>query len=83
VANACALAFESMRVDTAPDLAALQVAAYHAREACRLDPSSGEAWSTLGFVLHRSGEGREAIAPRGTPRRSSQTSGAIICGSRP
>ena len=62
MANACALTFESTRVDAAPDLAALQLADRHAREACRLDPSSGEAWSALAFVLHRQGEGREAIA---------------------
>jgi tetratricopeptide (TPR) repeat protein len=62
MASACALTFESTRVDAAPDVAALQRADRHAREACRLDPSSGEAWSTLAFVLHRNGDGREAIA---------------------
>ena len=62
MANACALTFESTRVDAAPDLPALQLADHHAREACRLDPSSGEAWSSLAFVLHRHGDGREAIA---------------------
>ena len=40
----------------------LQQATHHAREGCRLDPASGEAWSTLAFVLHRSGDPREAIA---------------------
>ena len=62
MANACALTFESTRVDAIPDLPALQLADRHAREACRLDPSSGEAWSALAFVLHRRGDGREAIA---------------------
>jgi DNA-binding winged helix-turn-helix (wHTH) protein len=62
MANACVLAFESTRVDAAPDLAALQQADRHAREGCRLDPSSGDAWSTLGFVLHRNGNPREATA---------------------
>ena len=62
MANACVLAFESTRADTAPDTASLRQAAHHAREGCRLDPASGEAWSTLAFVLHRSGDAREAIA---------------------
>ena len=62
MANACVLAFESTRADTAPDLTTLQQATHHAREGCRLDPASGEAWSTLAFVLHRSGDPREAIA---------------------
>ncbi len=62
LANACVLAFESTRVDAAPDLAALQQADHHAREGCRLDPSSGDAWSTLAFVLHRSGDARQATA---------------------
>ncbi len=62
MANACVLAFESTRADIAPDIASLRDAARHAREGCRFDPASGEAWSTLAFVLHRSGDPREAIA---------------------
>jgi len=62
MANACILGFESTRADAAPDADALQLAGHHAREGCRLDPSSGEAWSTLAFVLHRTGDAREAIA---------------------
>ena len=62
MANACILAFESTRVDAVPDGEALREAAHHAREGCRLDPSSGEAWSTLAFVLHRTGAAAEAIA---------------------
>jgi tetratricopeptide (TPR) repeat protein len=62
MANACVLAFESTRADAAPDLTTLQQATHHAREGCRLDPASGEAWSTLAFVLHRSGDPRKAIA---------------------
>ncbi len=62
MANACALAFEATRIDAEPDLASLRLADHHAREACRLDPSSGEAWSALAFVLHRNGDGREGIA---------------------
>jgi DNA-binding winged helix-turn-helix (wHTH) protein len=62
MANACALSFESTRTHASPDLEALRDAVHHAREGCRLDPSSGEAWSTLAFVLHRSGSAGEAIA---------------------
>jgi DNA-binding winged helix-turn-helix (wHTH) protein len=62
MANACALTFESTRTHASPDLEALRRAAHHGREACRLDPWSGEAWSTLAFVLHRSGSPAEAIA---------------------
>jgi DNA-binding winged helix-turn-helix (wHTH) protein len=62
MANACVLGFESTRADAVPDLAALQQARHHAREGCRLDPGSGEAWSTLAFVLHRAGDAREAVA---------------------
>jgi DNA-binding winged helix-turn-helix (wHTH) protein len=62
LANACVMEFESTRVDETPDVAALQRAVHHAREGCRLDPASGEAWSTLAFVRHRLGEADEAIA---------------------
>jgi DNA-binding winged helix-turn-helix (wHTH) protein/Tfp pilus assembly protein PilF len=62
MANACVLAFESTRADLTPDLAALAQADRHAREGCRLDPSSGDAWGTLAFVLHRNGDAREATA---------------------
>jgi DNA-binding winged helix-turn-helix (wHTH) protein len=62
MANACALTFESTRAHAAPDVEALRRAVHHAREGCRLDSSSGEAWSTLAFVLHRSGSAAEAIA---------------------
>jgi DNA-binding winged helix-turn-helix (wHTH) protein/Tfp pilus assembly protein PilF len=62
MANACILAFESTRADATLDAMALQQAGHHAREGCRLDASSGEAWSTLAFVLHRSGDAPEAIA---------------------
>lgn len=62
MANACILGFESTRADLAPDADALKQAGRHALEGCRLDPTSGEAWGTLAFVLHRSGDEREAIA---------------------
>jgi len=62
MANACVLCFESTRAHQSPDVEALRDAEHHAREACRLDSSSAEAWSTLAFVLHRTGSGAEAIA---------------------
>jgi DNA-binding winged helix-turn-helix (wHTH) protein/cytochrome c-type biogenesis protein CcmH/NrfG len=62
LANACAMQFEMTRADLAPDLAALERAAHHAREACRLDPDYGEAWATLGFVLDRTGQHADAVA---------------------
>lgn len=62
LANACALLFETTRADERPDTAALATAAEHAREACRLDSQSGEAWATLGFVLDRQGQRVDALA---------------------
>lgn len=62
LANACAMQFEMTRADQSPDLAALELAAHHAREACRLDPEYGEAWATLGFVLDRTGHHADAVA---------------------
>jgi DNA-binding winged helix-turn-helix (wHTH) protein len=62
LANAYAMQFEMTRADRAPDLAALEKAAHHAREACRLDPQYGEAWATLGFVLDRTGHHADAVA---------------------
>jgi DNA-binding winged helix-turn-helix (wHTH) protein len=62
LANACILAFEATRVDETPDVEAIRQAAHHAREGCRLEAASGEAWSTLAFVLHRAGDESEAIA---------------------
>ncbi len=62
LANACVMQFEMTRADPEPDVAALATAARHAREACRLDPQLGEAWATLGFVLHATGERLDALA---------------------
>ena len=62
LSNACALRFEATRADERPDQPALRAALRHAQEACRLDPSSGEAWATLGFVLHRAGDPVQAVA---------------------
>jgi len=62
LANAGAMQFEMTRADPAPDGEAIAMAARHAREACRLDPQSGEAWATLGFVLDRIGDHLDARA---------------------
>lgn len=62
MANACVLRFESTRADQQPDLAALAGALQHARDACRLDPASGEAWATLAFVVNRTGDPQPAVA---------------------
>jgi DNA-binding winged helix-turn-helix (wHTH) protein len=62
LANACAMRFETTRADAQPDRAALVTAQHHAREACRLDAASAEAWATLGFVLACSGEQADAHA---------------------
>jgi len=62
IANACVMQFEMTRADPAPDAGALALAARHAREACRLDPDSGEAWATLGLVLDRAGARLDAQA---------------------
>lgn len=62
LANACAMRYEMTRADAHRDAEALTRAAAHAREACRLDPGSAEAWATLGFVHHCSGQPTEALA---------------------
>jgi tetratricopeptide (TPR) repeat protein len=62
LANARLFRFEASRVDEMPDVAALAAAVPHAREACRIDPKWGEAWATLGFVLHRVGQIDHGIA---------------------
>jgi DNA-binding winged helix-turn-helix (wHTH) protein/Tfp pilus assembly protein PilF len=62
LANACVMQFEMTRADAEPDAAALAVAVQHAREACRLDLQSAEAWATLGFTLDRMGQNLDARA---------------------
>jgi DNA-binding winged helix-turn-helix (wHTH) protein/Tfp pilus assembly protein PilF len=62
LANACLMRFETTRADPEPDGAALTRAVHHARDACRLDPASAEAWATLGFALAQAGRRLDAIA---------------------
>jgi tetratricopeptide (TPR) repeat protein len=54
--------FETTRADPTPDGDALARAVHHARDACRLDPASAEAWATLGFVLGRTSHRVDALA---------------------
>ena len=61
LANACVMQFEMTRVDASPNTSVLAIAVVHAREACRLDPQSGEAWATLGFVLDRTSDRVDAV----------------------
>jgi DNA-binding winged helix-turn-helix (wHTH) protein len=62
LANACVMHFEATRADEVPDADSLLRAGQHAREACRLDAQSGEAWATLALVHYRSGLAVQAIA---------------------
>lgn len=62
LAKALALQFEMTRTDAEPDIAVLQRALEHATTARRLDPSYGEAWATLGFVLERAGRRDDGLA---------------------
>ena len=62
LANACVMQFEMTRADEQPDVASLEAATRHSREACRLAPDYGEAWATLAFVLDRTGQSVNALA---------------------
>jgi DNA-binding winged helix-turn-helix (wHTH) protein len=62
LAHACAMQFEATRADRDPDVDAIRTAETHAREAVRLNPNSGEAWATLGFVLGRTDHRGDALA---------------------
>jgi DNA-binding winged helix-turn-helix (wHTH) protein len=62
LAMACGLAFESTALETCPDTATLTDGIAHARRGCELAPDSGEAWSTLAFVLGLGGSTAHAVA---------------------
>jgi DNA-binding winged helix-turn-helix (wHTH) protein len=51
LANAYLLRFEASRIDGAPDETLLHRGVQAARDACRLDPTLGEAWAALGHLL--------------------------------
>jgi DNA-binding winged helix-turn-helix (wHTH) protein len=62
LANARFMRYEATRGANHPDDALLQQALADARAACGLDPSLGEAWATLSFVLVSAGQVAEAAA---------------------
>lgn len=62
LANALALQFEGARAQAVFDRDTLARALHHAGEACRLDPSSAEAWCVLGLASHQAGDTVRALA---------------------
>ena len=62
LASACLMQYESTRAANTPDREPLRRAVDHARRACDLDATLGEAWATLGFVLTAAGQLEEARA---------------------
>jgi DNA-binding winged helix-turn-helix (wHTH) protein len=62
LANALALQLESMRADSHRDDAMLARALHHASEACRLDPTAGEAWAALSVLSHQARDHVRAVA---------------------
>jgi DNA-binding winged helix-turn-helix (wHTH) protein len=62
LANSLALAMESVRADTVRDESMLARALHHAAEACRLDPTAGEAWAALSLLSHQSRDHAAAVA---------------------
>jgi tetratricopeptide (TPR) repeat protein len=62
LANAYLLQFERTRFGSAPDRDRLARAMQCAREASTLDPTLGEAWAVLGYLLNASGKIEEGQA---------------------
>lgn len=62
LANAYLLQFESTRFTNLPDRAVLDKATIAARRACSVDPSLGEGWAVLGYLLNASGQFAESVA---------------------
>ena len=62
LANAYLMQFERTRSGSMPDRALLTRAIAAAERACAIDPSLGEAWATLGYLLSASGASEEAQA---------------------
>jgi tetratricopeptide (TPR) repeat protein len=60
LASGCFLQYEATRAWNTPDREPLGRAIQHARRACELDASLGEAWATLGYVLAAAGQFEEA-----------------------
>jgi DNA-binding winged helix-turn-helix (wHTH) protein/cytochrome c-type biogenesis protein CcmH/NrfG len=62
LASACFLQYERTRFESIPRREVLDRAVAHARRACELDSSLGEAWATLGFTLLAAGQVDQARA---------------------
>jgi tetratricopeptide (TPR) repeat protein len=56
------LQFESTRFTNLPDRALLDKAITAARRACSVDPSLGEGWAVLGYLLNAAGQLSESLA---------------------
>jgi DNA-binding winged helix-turn-helix (wHTH) protein/cytochrome c-type biogenesis protein CcmH/NrfG len=70
LATACVMRYEMTRADPEPDRASLARAERHAREACRLDPESAEAWATLGFALGQTADASRRVDALAALRRA-------------
>ncbi len=81
LANAYLLQYERTRFGSAPDRELLARAMRAAQQASTLDPSLGEAWAVLGYLLCAAGRSTKARRRRAAPRRSSRRTGGIIIGS--
>ncbi|MEO8678169.1 MAG: transcriptional regulator [Vicinamibacterales bacterium] len=62
LANAYLLQFERTRSGSVPDRQLLARAIAAARQACVVDPSLGEGWAALGYLLAAAGKSEEAQA---------------------
>jgi DNA-binding winged helix-turn-helix (wHTH) protein len=62
LANAYLLQFEKTRSGSVPDRDLLTRAMSAARQACAVDPSLGEGWAVLGYLLSAAGKTEEAQA---------------------
>ena len=62
LANAYLLQFEQTRFGNAPDRQLLTLATEAARHATTLDPSLGEGWAALGYLLNAAGKSAEGQA---------------------
>jgi tetratricopeptide (TPR) repeat protein len=62
LANAYLLQFEKTRSDRAPDRELLARAMTAAREATTIDPTLGEGWAVLGYLLNAGGKMQEGQA---------------------
>lgn len=62
LANAYLLQFEQTRSGSVPDRDLLTRAMSAARQACAVDPSLGEGWAVLGYLLSAAGKAEEAQA---------------------